>query len=285
MPNDTDERIRLEGLEQLKILRPIDDFFMRELFRDNKELTEFVLRTITDIPDLEITEEHSQHDLHRLNGARSVCLDVFAKDSKGRVYNLEIQRSGRGADPRRARYHSSSIDVELLDSGEDFSKLPITYVIFITETDVFGEGKLIYPIDRMNRATGKPFDDGEHIVYMNASYVNDNDSSDLAKLAHDFLCPDADEMFLPIMAERTAYFKINPKGVEYMSKNMDEWGNKLRQEGIKEGIKEGRHENAIETAINLLAEGIGKLELIARATGLSLEEVQAIAEGRKPIAT
>lgn len=91
MSGKTTEQIRQESLKQLKELRPIDDIFMREMFRNNKELTEFVLRTITGISDLEVTEEHSQYDLQRLLGARSICLDVFAKDSAGRWYNLEVQ--------------------------------------------------------------------------------------------------------------------------------------------------------------------------------------------------
>lgn len=269
MSNVISEQIRMESLEQLKMLRPIDDIFMREIFRNNKELTEFVLRTITGISDLEVTEEHSQYDLQRLLGARSVCLDVFAKDSKGRRYNLEVQRSVNGAEPKRARYHSSSIDVELLDTGAKFTDLPITYVIFVTETDVFGEGKLIYPIDRINTATGKPFDDDEHIIYVNGKYTNKGDDSDLAKLMHDFLCSNADDMLLPLMAESTRYYKTNPKGVEYMCKSMEDRLNA----------------KAMEIALKLIARGKQTLEEIAEDSSLSLDEVKALAEKCKPAAT
>ncbi len=46
MSEKTPEQIRQESIEQLKGLRPIDDIFMREMFRNNIELTQFVLRTI-----------------------------------------------------------------------------------------------------------------------------------------------------------------------------------------------------------------------------------------------
>ncbi len=54
---------------------------------------------------------------------------------------MEVQRQDRGADPYRARYHSSVIDIENLHSGQDFNDLPETYTIFITEKDFYGKGE------------------------------------------------------------------------------------------------------------------------------------------------
>ena len=45
----------------------------------------------------------------------------------------------------------------------------------------------------MNLATGKPFGDGEHILYVNGAYRGD---SDLGRLMHDFSCTDAKDMNL-----------------------------------------------------------------------------------------
>lgn len=55
---------------RLRNLRPIDDDFMRCLFKDNIPLEEFVLRIITDKPDLLITDCETQKDMKRLVGAR-----------------------------------------------------------------------------------------------------------------------------------------------------------------------------------------------------------------------
>jgi len=49
-----------------------------------------------------------------------------------------------------------------------------------------------------------------------------------------------------------------------------------RAEGLKEGLAEGKHEKAMEAARNLLAEGISP-EIIAKCTGLPIEEVQKLA--------
>ena len=69
-----------EDLQRLRGLRPIDDDFMRCLFKDNIPLAEFVLRIITDKPDLIITDCETQKDMKRLAGGRSICLDAYGKD-------------------------------------------------------------------------------------------------------------------------------------------------------------------------------------------------------------
>ena len=144
-----------EDLQRLRGLRPIDDDFMRCLFKDNIPLAEFVLRIITDKPDLIITDCETQKDMKRLAGARSICLDAYGTDSVGKKYDLEVQRQDKGADPHRARYHSSVMDIENLHSGQEFKELPDTYTIFIIEKDFYGQGKAVYPIERINLATGK----------------------------------------------------------------------------------------------------------------------------------
>ena len=256
------EQKHQEDLQRLRRLRPIDDDFMRCLFKDNIPLAQFVLRIITDKRDLVITDCQTQKDMKRLAGSRSICLDAYGTDSTGQKYDLEIQRADKGADPYRARYHSSVLDVENLQSGQDFKELPDTYTIFITETDFYGKGEPVYPIERMNLITGEPFEDGEHIIYVNGAYRG---NSDIGKLMHDFNCTKADDMNFALMAERTRYLKENPRGVNEMCKVMED----MRNESLKEGIREGMK----EAALRMLAAGKYALEEIVAISGLSLEEV------------
>ncbi len=251
------ERKRQEDLQRLRDLRPIDDDFMRCLFKDNIPLAEFVLRIITDKQDLIITDCETQKDMKRLAGAHSICLDAYGTDADGKRYDLEIQRQEKGADPHRARYHSSVMDVENLRSGQEFRELPDTYTIFITEKDFYGKGMPIYPIERINLATDKPFEDGEHILYVNGQYRGD---SDIGKLMHDFNCSSADDMNFELMAERTRYLKENPKGVEEMCKVMEY----MRNESLKEVAK------------RMLSDGMLTLEKISEYVGLPLEEVNKL---------
>ena len=221
-------------LQRLRGLRPIDDDFMRCLFKDNIELAEFVLRIIIGKEDLIITECQTQKDMKRLVGARSVCLDAHGTDSSGKKYDLEIQREDKGANPHRARYHSSVLDVENLNAGQDFHELPDTYTIFITEKDFYGEGKAIYLIERINLTINRPFEDGEHILYVNGEYRG---KSDLGKLMHDFNCTNAADMNYEIMAERTRYLKENPRGVNEMCKVLEEMRNETAEKTLVQTIK------------------------------------------------
>ena len=246
-----------EDLQRLRLLRPIDDDFMRCLFKDNIPLAEFVLRIITDKPDLIITECETQKDMKRLAGARSICLDAYGTDSDGKKYDLEIQRQDKGADTHRARYHSSVMDIENLHSGQEFKELPDTYTIFIIEKDFYGQGEAVYPIERINLATGKSFEDGEHILYVNGEYRGD---SAIGKLMHDFNCSKADDMNFELMADRTRYLKENPKGVSEMCKIMED----MRTESLK------------EVALRMLVAGKYALEEIASISGLSIDEVKKL---------
>jgi hypothetical protein len=62
-----------KDLQRLRDLRPMDDDFMRCLFKDNIPLAEFVLRIITGKQDLIITDCKTQKDMKRL---ASVSLQV-----------------------------------------------------------------------------------------------------------------------------------------------------------------------------------------------------------------
>ena len=263
----TKEQQHEEHLRRIKALRPIDDDFMRVLFKDNLPLAQMVLRIITGIEDLVLIEHETQYDLKRLAGSRSVCLDVMGTDSKNQKYDLEIQRGDKGARPHRARYHSSAMDVENLAPNEEFEKLPNTYVIFITENDIFGKGKAVYHIDRINTDTGELFGDGEHMIYVNGAYEDD---SEIGHLMHDFRCADADDMHFELFAEKARYYKDEPKGVSEMCKIIEDMINEAREET--------RAEEAYQFALNMIEKGKLPFDEIAAYTGLTLEDVQEIAE-------
>ncbi len=252
-----------EDLQRLSKLRPIDDDFMRCMFKDNIPLAELVLRIITGKDDLIITECETQKDMKRLAGARSICLDAYGTDSNGKRYDLEIQRQDKGADPHRARYHSSVLDVENLHSGQEFRELPETYTIFITEKDFYNKGESVYLVERINITTGNPFEDGEHIIYVNGEYRGD---SDIGRLMHDFNCTKADDMNFDLMADRTRYLKENSKGVEEMCQILED----MRNETI---LKERR-----KIAGSLLKIGKLSYQEIAECSQLSLEQIKVLSK-------
>lgn len=72
----------------------------------------------------------------------------MAKDGVGKNYNVEVQKKPEGAHIRRVRFNSSMMDSRMLKEGQEFSELQDSYMVFITQKDIFGRGISIYTINR-----------------------------------------------------------------------------------------------------------------------------------------
>ncbi len=167
--NDKQLAMRQEDEQRLRGFRLLDDDFMKMVFDDNKEATELLLNVFFDRSDMKVLSVVSQREIKNPNG-RSVRLDIYAVDSTGRHYDIEVQRQDKGAGERRARFNSSMLDSKLLKAGQNPDELPDSYVIFITENDVRKQNRPIYRFSRMDEETNEIFQDGSHIIYVNGAY-------------------------------------------------------------------------------------------------------------------
>jgi predicted transposase/invertase (TIGR01784 family) len=219
----------------------MDDDFMTKVFEDIT-CAQLLLRIILGINDLIVISVQTQKNVKNLQG-RSVRLDIFAKDSNGNYYNIEIQRDNGGADPKRARYNGSLIDANVVKTVDKKPIIPEVYVIFITENDVLHGNLPIYNIERTITQTGELFDDGLHIVYVNGKI---QDETALGKLMHDFSCKNADDMHYKILSERVRYFKEDEEGITDMCKAMEDIRNMGRAEGIAVGEARGLVKGRVE---------------------------------------
>ena len=190
-----------EDLKRLKNFRLLDDDFCTKVFEDI-ECVELLLRIILKKDNLKVTEVHSQYNMKNLQG-RSARLDIYAVDDTDAVLNVEVQRSDRGAVPKRARYYSSLIDANVTEPGDKYEKLPESYVIFITEHDIMRAGLPLYHINRFVEETGNDFGDDSHIIYVNSQI---QDGTALGRLMHDFSCTDPSDMNYKILADRVRFF-------------------------------------------------------------------------------
>ena len=99
--------------QAIKDFRLMDDTFMSAAFDGNIEGTQLVLNIILNRSDLVVTEVVAQREYKNLID-RSIRLDIYAKDSSGKEYDIEVQRAKDGSECRRARYHSSMMDTKML---------------------------------------------------------------------------------------------------------------------------------------------------------------------------
>ncbi len=190
------------------------------------------------------------------------CLILF-----GKVRNGVIQREDRGHLPKRARYNSSMMDTVLLKPGEDYSKLVPTYVIFLTEEDAIGDGKPIHHY-AMRDIDNAILGDERHIIFVNGK--NEDESTSLGRLIHDFKCVSATDMYFADLSARVSYFKEDKGGVSQMCKMLEE----MRNEAVQEAKMPITIAAAIDTCRDL---GLGEQEIKERIISkFNLSEVEAL---------
>ena len=261
--------------EILKDLTLMSDSFMRAVLK-NPKCTEEVLRIILNKNQLQVIDQRLQADYKNLQG-RSAILDCVTVDREHNLYNVEIQQKREGASPKRARYHSGLLDMNLLEPGEAYQKLPTSYVIFITETDALGDHLPIYHISRKIRENGKDFPDCAHIIYVDSKNQED---TELGRLMHDFHCKVPEEMYNPVLRRQVYQFKKTREGVTFMCREMD----KIYRNGEKIGQKRGKKQgvrNEQRRIVNSLKRKGKTMDEIAYLTGIHENVVRKLlGEGR-----
>lgn len=155
------------------------------------------------------------------------------------------------------------MDANTLVKGEDYDKLPESYVIFITENDVMGANLPVYHAYRIVSETGKPLDDGTHIIYVNGAY---RDESPIGKLMHDFSCKNPSEMYYKSLAEQVRYYKEDAEGVEAMCRIVEDL------------VEKEKREEKIVMTVKMKRMGKWSNEDIAEITGFTVAEIEAFTE-------
>ena len=257
------EQKKIRYLEKIKQLRLMDDTFFNSCFDGNIPCMEVVLRAVLGNDRLRVTEVITQQSVPNLYG-RAVRFDALATDGET-IYDMEIQRSDEGAVPRRARFNSSMIDSREVSKGTLFPDLPETYVIFITEHDVWKRGKPLYTVRRTFEDTEEVFNDGTHILYVNGECQSE---SPLGRLMHDFFCSDPNDMYSDVLAERVRFFKEDEKGVAAMCNVMKE----IYDDGFASGEAQGEARGEVRGEIRgAETERIKSIKNLISSLGITAE--------------
>ncbi len=215
-------------LNVLNKLRPIDDTFMRMIFRDH-QCVELLMKIVFG-EQFSLKRFETQED-HKQVISRSVELDIVVYMHEGAVIGIEVEKSKDNASPLRARYHASVLDCDLSYPKEKWKEFPEIYVVFICEEDVLKNGKMLDHIQRY-REDGNIFGDKLHIIYLNASM---QDETPLGKLMHDMLCNNPNDMYYEVLRKRVSYFKKQEGGKKTMCEALEELITAAKNEGRKEG--------------------------------------------------
>ena len=207
-----------------------DDDLMSRVFDKNIEATELLLRIILE-KKIKVISVNGQEEMKSAAvGGRNITLDVHALDENGEKMDIEVQGNSEGAHIRRARYHSSVLDSRMLKEGQEFKEIKDSYVIFIYKRDKFQEGLPLYHIDRYVRETGKLFEDGSHIIYVNGNYKGDDE---IGHLMQDFHQTDPDNMHYKELSQGVRHFKEVEEGRDTMCEAVQEYAKEYASECLK----------------------------------------------------
>ncbi len=174
-------------MEDIEIKQPkweeldISNDFLFGKVMQNPELCKELLQRI--LPDLEIERVEYPELQKSINidmDARSVRLDVYVKDDKEVVYDIEMQVGNTKELPKRSRYYQGMIDLQLIDKGQHYRRLNRSYIIFISPFDLYEKGRHIYTFENICKEDNSISMGDETVkIFLNADGTMDDVSSEL----------------------------------------------------------------------------------------------------------
>ena len=273
--------------EKWESLTLADNFLFNKIMSSDldfcREILEMLLHIEIDHLKLAVAEASMQEGFD----SHGVRLDVYTKND-GQIFDLEIQTTKKTNLEKRARYYQGVIDVDNLPAGVDYSKLKDSYVIFLCLEDVFKKGEPVYTFVNICLENKElKLNDRSYKVFFNAS-------------AYDKIKNEREKDFFKLLLGKSVKTKSDfterlREKVLRAKRNIDwrrqymVWAlameeekriarEEAREEGLAEGRAEGSRNTALQNARNLLAMNLGTIEQIARATGLSVEEVKSLSQ-------
>lgn len=171
----------MKPLEEMNV---IDDFLFAEIMADEEnglEVCRMILSCVLKrkVENIHFTAQKAVPGVSEQS--HGIRLDAYVTEDIGnnkdsgsniKVYDVEPEKnnSKKSALSRRSRYYGDLIDVQLLNSGVDYEKLPELVTIFILPFDPFGENAMYYEAGTIVKTHPHvPYDDGIRRIYL---YVN-----------------------------------------------------------------------------------------------------------------
>ena len=235
---------RETGTEQGKPYKDFKELDLTDNFLFSKvmmepELCRRLLEIILDVEIERIEYPEKEKTLSEKPEAKSVRLDVYVKDGRGTVYDVEMQTANPGNLPKRSRYYQTQMDASLLAKGEDYNKLNKSFVIFICLHDIFKGGRHVYTFEnRCIQDPGIALGDGTTKIFLNPRSKEDDVGPGLANFLKFLIDGKPVDDFTERLVEAVEAARNNKAlEVEYMSYYANQWD--VYNEGMEKGLEEG----------------------------------------------
>lgn len=260
----------------------VDDFMFCKVLQKDPELCKSLTELILGQKIGSIIQIEKQHAIEILVDRRGVRFDVYMKDDRNTVYDIEMQTTLLPELPKRTRYYQSMIDVESLERSVNYRNLPNSYVIFISLYNPFPEyGLHKYTFgSTCDENSSLKLQDGAKRIFLSAEGTANDVSDDLQHFLHYLVDQSVhSELTQKLEAAVESARHRSEWSMEYMTlyemRELDlEEG---RKEGRKEGLEEGQKTGKIMGMIQIYYNDLHlKPEEIALKVGKSVDEVNRI---------
>jgi len=231
----------------------ISDDYMFKLIIKRKRICKQMLERILHIEIEDLSYVGTEKVLIPVYGSKGVRMDVYVKDGKGTVYNIEMQVRKPEGDglAKRTRYYQAMMDADLLAAGADYDRLNPTIIIFICSFDPFDAGRYIYTFENQCLEDNHiQLKDGTRKIFLNTKgETGEIDASIKAFLHYVDGVISSDQFVQEIHKEIQKVKMIEAEAVSYMTFEMK--------------IKEERQEERKEARLEALKKLITKLRISA----------------------
>lgn len=259
-----------------------NDFLFGKVMRNAELCRELLQRILPDLAIGRVEYPELQKEIKPDADARSIRLDVYTKDDKDRVFDIEMQMTVTKELPKRSRYYHSMLDLQLIDKGQTYAKLKPSFVIFICLADMFGAGRHKYTFETVCREDRTIWLGEERTtIFLNADSQMEDVSKELTAFLNYAAGCVSEDPFVKKLDEAVKEAKKNREWRrEYMTLLMRDQENieKGRKEGRREGRREGRKEGQVKELYHLVLDGLLPLETAVKRSGLSQEKFLEIAK-------
>lgn len=237
----------------------IRDDYMFKLVMKSRRICKKMLEGTLRIRIAKIRYLETEKSIAAPYRSKGIRLDVYVKDEKDTVYNIEMQIRRLEGDAlfKRARYYQSMMDADLLAAGADYDELNKTIIIFICPFDPFGEGRYIYTFENLCMENKDlELRDGATKIFLNTKGTI-GDIADTIKaflryvdgvVTDNSLVQEIEEEIRKVKleeGERVNYMTFAMKMMEERKEGRAEGRAEGRREGRREGRKEGQRDERV----------------------------------------
>lgn len=258
-PLTTDDTlVEVKTIPKLADLNLSNNFLFGEVMYDEQTAKD-VLEIILGMAIEKVIIIHKEHQIDQKHNRKGIRMDVYLKDAKNTVYNIEMQVERFYNEPKRSRYYQSMIDTTLLKKGiKNYNKLNNSFIIFICLFDPFGLKRGCYTFEeRCIEEPSLALGDGTRKVFLNT----DHDEQNIRPELRDFLNFVKDSVTnityhderMQRLANRVEQIKKDADvEVSYMFYEILE--QEREERAIERGMAKGMAKGIAESIVDLLAD-------------------------------